>query len=299
MKGHTMKPSVKRLFLPLVCGALATVTLTSCYNVADIGTPIPTEATTVTTDATTVPSASTATTAATTLGTTAPTAAPPAVQTVTERRSPGVTYFVPASAAVSPDFFRDAVIVGDSITLKLSYYNIAHSTFPGATFLTSGSLGVTNAMWDLNREDAVHPSYQGQTVTVVDGIARSGAKKVYLMLGTNDLGMYGVDGTLENFKILTDKIVSENPQVTMYIQSVTPIYDTLGSLTNERINDYNKKLSEYCREKGWYFVDVASVLRNDSGSLPSEYCSDPDSMGIHFTDTACQLWADYLYTHTA
>ena len=84
----------------------------------------------------------------------------------------------------------------------------------------------------------------------------------------------------------------------MYIQSVTPIYDSLGSLSNERINEYNQKLSAYCKEKGWKFVDVASVLRNDSGSLPLEYCSDPDGMGIHFTDTACQLWADYLYTHT-
>ncbi len=289
-----MKRSFARVLSPLVCGVLAAVSLTGCYNVADIGAPV---APTTTTKATTTTATTTTATDAETT-TTAPTAAPPAMQTVTERRSPGVTYFVPASAAVSPDFFGDAVIIGDSITLKLSYYNIAHNSFPGATFLASGSLGVANAMWDINRADAVHPSYQGQTVTVADGVARSGAKKVYLMLGANDLGMYGVDGTLENFQKLTDEILAKSPQVTMYIQSVTPIYDSLGSLSNERINEYNQKLSAYCEKKGWKFVDVASVLRGDNGALPPEYCSDPDGMGIHFTDTACGLWADYLYTHT-
>lgn len=279
---------------PLIGVLLSLVLLTSCQNVAQIGAPAP--VTTTSAVATTTTAA--AVTEATTAPTQGTTAAAPTVNLPTEIRSNGVTWFVPASEAVSPDFFSDAVFVGDSISLKLSYYNIAHNCFPSAAFLTSGSLGVANAMWDLYREDAVHPSYQGQTVTVVDGVARSGASKVYFMLGTNDLGLYGVDATLENFKKLTADILKTSPNVTFYIQSVTPIYDTLGSLTNATINEYNAKLSAYCREQNWYFVDVASVLRNEAGSLPLEYCSDPDSMGIHFTDTACQIWADYLYTHT-
>ncbi len=296
-----MKQFLKRCGVIATVGTLCALTLSSCCNVADIGAPAPpttTKAPKTTTTVTTTVATTAPTTLATTAGTTATTSTPPAVQTVTERRSPGVTYFVPKSDAVSPSFFSDAVIIGDSITLKLNYYNIAHNCFPSATFLASGSLGVSNAMWDLNRSDAVHPSYQGQTVTVSDGVARSGAKKVYLMLGTNDIGLYGVDGTLENFKVLADAILKQSPNVTMYIQSVTPIYGSLGGLTNDKINEYNQKLSAYCQQKGWYFVDVASVLRNDSGSLPLEYCSDPSGMGIHFTDTACQLWADYLYTHT-
>jgi hypothetical protein len=39
-------------------------------------------------------------------------------------------------------------------------------------------------------------------------------------------------------------------------------------------------------------------MTGQDGCLPRSYCSDPDDMGIHFTEQACALWADYLKTHT-
>ncbi len=298
---------MKHTCLTVLCVVLCVLTLCSCTNVADIGKPVEgdpvTTTTTVQTTDTTAQTTTTQTTAQTTTAAdepdTKPTEAVNTTPDATEIRTPGVSYFVPKSAAVSSSYFDDAVFVGDSVSLKLMYYDIANSCLGSAAWLTSGSLGIANCMWDLNRTDAVHPSYQGQKVTVVDGIAKTGKSKVYLMLGMNDIGLYGVDGTFENFKTLTDKILAASPNVTMYIQSVTPMVSSLGGLNNDKINQYNALISEYCREKGWYFVDVASVMRDDSGYLRYSYCSDPDGMGIHFTDTACQLWVDYLYTHTA
>jgi len=282
----------------IVCLLLTFAALTSCRNVATIGDPSSPATVTTTTVLRETTTTAAPTEATTTTTTTAVPVDAPSVSLPDEQRSPDVSYCVPASGAVSPSFFDDAVIVGDSITLKLSYYNLANNTFSNATFLTAGSLGVANALWDLNRSDAVHPSYQGQTVRVPEGIALTGANKAYIMLGTNDLGLYGIEDTLKNFDTLTKEIKQKAPQITLYVQSLTPIHKEHGSLTNAAINEYNARLSEFCREKGWYFVDVASVLRDQNGWLPLEYCSDPDSMGIHFTDTACQLWADYLYTHT-
>lgn len=296
---------LKHAFLSLLCVALCAATLCSCTNVADIGKPVSGDPTATTTVTTTETTAQTTTTVATTAQTTAAdadtdtTSAVDTTPAASEIRTPGVSYFVPESAAASSSYFDDVVFVGDSVSLKLMYYDIANSCLSSAAWLTSGSLGVANCMWDLNRADAVHPSYQGQKVTVVDGIAKTGKGKVYLMLGMNDIGLYGVDGTFENFKTLTDKILAASPNVTMYIQSVTPMVGSMGSLNNDNINKYNALISEYCRQKGWYFIDVASVMRDDNGYLRYSYCSDPDGMGIHFTDTACQLWVDYLYTHTA
>lgn len=287
---------IKRTLAVTTALALSALVCTSCQNVADIGKP--TGNTT-----TTAPSASTTVTT-----TTAPndTTAPPAdvptdtppVDLPDEIRSPDVTYYVEESAAVPASFFDDAVFVGDSVSLKLMYYNFATPDLGNATFLASGSLGVANAMWDLDRSDAVHPSLNGETVTVADGVARSGANKLYLMLGINDLGLYGVDQTVENFKVLMADILAQSPNLTVYIQSVTPLYKDYGSLTNDKVNEYNALISAYCREQGWCFVDVAAVMRDDSGRLRYEYCSDPDNMGIHFTTTACELWCDYLATHT-
>ena len=296
--------SIRQMLALVSCTALG-LTLTACMNVANIGKTNPTTASSATssTVVTTAPTnapidtpVDTPTNAPTNAPTSAPTSAP--VNTHEELRSPNVSWYVPASAAVDSSFFDDAVFVGDSVSLKLTNYHLSTAALGNAAFLTSGSLGVANAMWDLYREDAVHPSYQGETVTVVDGIAKTGRQKVYLMLGINDLGLYGVEGTIENFKTLTADILSRSPNVTFYIQSVTPILEDYGSLTKAKIDEYNALLSEYCREQGWYFVDVASVLRDQNGYLPYDYCSDPDVMGIHFTDLACEIWVDYLRTHT-
>ncbi len=294
-----------------LCGMAAAVCLVGCQNVAEIDTPKITTSTAVSqTTAPPTTSTTVATTlATTTIPTTAPTDAPadapvdtpvdtPSVTVPEEHRSPNVTYFVPESARVTSSFFDDAVFVGDSVSLKLMYHNIATAQLGNATFLASGSLGIANAMWDLDRSDAVHPSLNGETVTVADGVARSGAKKLYFMLGINDLGLYGVDQSVENFKTIMGDILTRAPQLTVYIQSVTPLYADYGSLTNSKVNAFNEAISEYCRTVGWNFVDVASVMRDDSGRLRAEYCSDPDGMGIHFTSLACELWCEYLATHT-
>ena len=214
-----------------------------------------------------------------------------------ERRTPNVHFFVPECERVDESYFDDVVFVGDSVSLRLTYFNMANDCFGDAVFLTSGSLGVTNSQWGLYEPKAVHPSYQGQKVTVADGIQKCGKKKVYLMLGINDMAYYTRPDLYAQFKSLTDSILEKSPDVTFYIHSVTPMPGDKNGTPNEEINEYNALISQYCCQKGWYFIDVASVLRDENGLLPREYCSDADGMGIHFTDSACEVWRDYLYTH--
>lgn len=213
---------------------------------------------------------------------------------------------LPEGERVDSSYFDDAVFIGDSVSRKLDLYTTAQrktdASFLGqARFLTAGSLGIHNAMWDLDREDAVHPSYQGAAALLEDSIAKMGAKKVYLMLGMNDIGLYGVDDSVTSMQTLVERILEKSPDARIYIQSVTPmIAATEGkNLNNTTITAFNEKMVELCREKGWYFVDVASVMKDENGKLIASYCSDPNDGGIHFTDAGCKAWVDYLYTHTA
>ena len=69
-------------------------------------------------------------------------------------------------------------------------------------------------------------------------------------------------------------------------------------LNNDNIKKYNARLRELCEEEEWYFVDVASAMYDEAGEcLPEEYCSDPNDMGVHFTEKGCEKWVDYLLTH--
>ncbi len=210
---------------------------------------------------------------------------------------------IQAGEAVEHEYFDDAVFIGDSISLKLYHYTKQQrqedEDFLGkAKFLVAGSLGSGNALWKISAE-SVHPSYQGTKMLLEDAVDAMDAKKVYIMLGINDVALYGIDGSVENMDILIGRILEKSPDAEIYVQSATPRIAAVKSKpTNRMLFEYDLKLYELCVERGWHFVDVASVMRDANGNLYDEYCSDAPTMGMHFTNAACELWVEYLLTHT-
>jgi lysophospholipase L1-like esterase len=218
--------------------------------------------------------------------------------------TPPVLKCVPESEEVSPSFLNKAVFVGDSVTLKLKNYVTKKRKsdpdfFGTAAFLAAGSMGSGNALKPLS-EDSIHPYYNGKKELLEDSAAEMGADKVYLMLGINDVAPYGVEGAANNLEQLAKRFVEKIPGVKIYIQSATPMLADKQKklLNNSNLERYNELLSDICQKNGWYFLDVASVMRDDTGALKKEYCSDPDDLGLHFTDTACEVWIHYILTHT-
>lgn len=212
---------------------------------------------------------------------------------------------LPKKKAVSGSYFNDTVFVGDSVSVKLSYYEASADRLGKAQFLVAGSLSATNALWDVS-DRSVHPRYNGKKQKIEDSIAQMDVKKVYIMLGMNDINMAGINGGIKNFETLCNKILKKSPDVQIFVQSVTPMAASSnvasskeGKLNNKSIYEYNKKLAALAAKRGWYFVNVSSVMYDEKGYLKNEYCGDLSSMGIHFTNTGCKAWVDYLLTHTA
>lgn len=214
---------------------------------------------------------------------------------------------LPESERVNDSYFDDAVFIGDSVSLKLNLYTAnqrkSNANFLGkAQFLTAGSMGSGNALEPVS-DESIHPSYNGQKMSLADAVAKSGAKKVYIMLGMNDLAIYGVDGAAENMQKLIATILEKTPDAKIFIESATPLVKAKNisshKLNNTNMAAYNQKLIDLCAKEGYYYVDIASVVTDSEGNLIQSYCSDPDNMGIHFTDEGCKVWVDYLYTHAA
>lgn len=201
------------------------------------------------------------------------------------------------SSPVDAQWFDDAVFVGDSVTLKLSYYcDKTPDALGKAQFFCAGSLGYTSALWDLNHENAVHPYYKGKTCLTENCAVETGANKVFVMLGMNDIGLYGIDDSMKSADELISRIVKNSPDAKIYVQSVTPILmgKESESLNNEKIREFNKKLESYCADKSYKYLDVYNLLADKDGYLPLEYCGDEGAMGIHFNDTSCAMWVDFL-----
>ncbi len=208
------------------------------------------------------------------------------------------------NSILDDSFFDDAVFVGDSISLKLNLFVSAQrkqdSNFMGmAKFLTPGSYGTGNELKQLGADDSVHPSYNGTEMYLADAIHTMRAKKVFIMLGMNDIAIYGINGSVNNMQTVLAQIKEKNPAVNIYVQSATPLVNEAqkGALTNENLSAYNVALKAMCEQNGHTFLDVASVMKNSDGSLIRDYCSDPDGMGVHFTNEGCIAWIEYLRTH--
>ena len=199
-------------------------------------------------------------------------------------------------------YFDDAVFIGDSVSMKLSYYEAATNKLGKAQFLVAGSLGSGNALWPVS-EESVHPAYNGVKMRLEDSVPLTGAKKLYIMLGMNDLALYGPQGAVDNLVTLLDLILAKTPGIEIFIQSMTPVAKnstivSTGGLNNDKVRAYNALLLETALERGWNFVDVASIMFDSQGHLKEKYCSDLGAMGVHFTNAGCEAWVQYLLTHT-
>ena len=200
-------------------------------------------------------------------------------------------------------YFTDTVFIGDSITLKLQRYvtdkrNGGEECLGRAKFLTAGSLGSGNALLEIDDEESVHPSYQGDKMRIEKAVELMDAHKVYIMLGMNDVAYYGIEQSIENMKTLIGLILERQPDAEIFVQSATPRIAAMTSRpTNRMLFDYDLLLYNACMENSWNFVDVAYVMRDENGNLFDEYCSDPDTMGMHFSDEGCVAWINYLETH--
>jgi len=194
----------------------------------------------------------------------------------------------PQTARVDSEFFDDAVFVGDSVTLKLSYYAASSGKLGDAQFLTRGSYGVAHAVMD-----TMLLTYQGKDMAVEDAISATGASKVFLMLGMNDIGLYGIDATIENWDLLIQRIQKSCPNVTIYIQSMTPIWTggETGDLTNANMDSYNEKLKNFANNNDIDFIDVAPYMKDATGGMATRYCSDEY---VHVTDLGAAAWIRVL-----
>ena len=201
-------------------------------------------------------------------------------------------------------FFDDAVFVGDSISLGWRNYVMSmrktDSLFfggsDGAQFLVSGSLGAGNSLWEVTSE-SVHPSYQGEQMQLWKSIPLIGAKKVFVMFGLNDVALYGVEQTVENFDTLFSKIKEAVPDVQFYVLSATYVKDgRYGQLTSADLRSLNLALIDFCAQNGYEFINIADALADADGNLKANYCSDGS---VHQTNEAYGVWTALLKGYAA
>ncbi len=214
---------------------------------------------------------------------------------VTVKDNPDIALHDP----VDPKWFDDAVFIGDSVTGVLCM--MAEGGGLGdAEFVYSIGLGYHNCLWDLNDPYNVHPVYNGTTVTLDEGVRLTGKKKVFIMMGLNDIGTYSNESTVEAAKKLTDRILAKVPDAQIYIEGTTYLVASMNGkdgVYNKDIADFNTKLKAFCEANGFIFLNTPSMWDDGDGNMDEAFCEDITYMGQHPNGPGCNVWMDYLRTH--
>ena len=64
-------------------------------------------------------------------------------------------------------------------------------------------------------------------------------------------------------------------------------------MNNQRIAEYNQVWLELAEQFNVNYLNIAEVLLDENGQLPSELTYD----GVHLNKAGCRVWLDYMRSH--
>ena len=198
----------------------------------------------------------------------------------------------PSCGQVDLSYFSDAALLGDSLTVGFSDYNI---NLGGA--LICGYTGVgPDAI--VNRS-AVKSSVRGSEVAM-DVLTAAQPKKLYILLGTNTLTTLGAaDRFLAYYGQMLDQLRQALPGCVIYVQSIPPVRPQAAAekpgLASDVLRSVNEQLAKLAADKGCVYLDLWETFADENGNL-KEMLAAPD--GVHFSaGNGYGAWVTYLRNH--
>lgn len=195
---------------------------------------------------------------------------------------------VPQSDSVGMEWFDDAAFIGNSRSEGIRLYKI----IPQADVFADRGL-----MIDTVLTKPVIKTEAGK-VTVIDALKEKQYGKVYIMLGTNELGWPYVDVFAEKYAEMVRAVREAQPDAQIYIQSILPVSTEKSQkdkiYNNEKITQFNEAIRGVAEREQVYYVDVQSALRDEDGGLPKDASTD----GVHMNKEYYGVWLEYIRTHT-
>jgi Lysophospholipase L1 and related esterases len=185
---------------------------------------------------------------------------------------------------VDKDYFNDALFIGDSRTVGLSEY----SGWTKPTFFADVGLTIYDVL------DKQIVKVNKKTMTVEEALKEQSYRKIYIMLGINELGRGTTKTFIQEYKTVLDKIRQLQPNAIIYVEGIMKVSkqksDSDPIFNNKNITDKNQHLVNLADNKNVFYIDVNKAVTNKSGNLPQEYTFD----SIHLKAAYYKLWTDFL-----
>lgn len=191
---------------------------------------------------------------------------------------------------VTPEYFDDALFIGDSRTVGLSEY--CQELDEHATFYAKVSLSIFTV---LKKEFIKTP--EGETIGVEEALSREQFGKIYIMLGLNEIGTGTDEYFTENYQAVIDRIRELQPDAIIYIQGIMHVTERKSNsdknFNNANIDRRNLALAELADNQTIFYIDMNEAVDDGKGNMDGSLSFDD----IHLKASSYQLWYDYLLKH--
>lgn len=181
--------------------------------------------------------------------------------------------------------FSDAAFVGDSRT-KMLQVNTGLTT---ADFYAAVGLNVRSAL----SKEKIELS-DGTMATVPEALRGRQYRRIYVMLGFNELGWVYDEVFRDEYVALLEAIREVQPDAVLFVQTIFPVTKEHAEKNdvenNERLALFNRRVREAAGEVGAELIDTAALFDDGEGNLPADAAGD----GVHLRKAYCEQWLNYL-----
>ena len=187
------------------------------------------------------------------------------------------------------DDLSDAAFIGDSRTVGLENT----CPYPKATFFCYVGMHIDNAT-----SDPAFTLSNGNMGTVIDALSEGQYGRIYINLGTNELGWPYIENFQEYYKDLIEQIQAVQPNAVIYAESILPVTASRelegDDINNTNVARFNEAIQEVCAQTGAQYLNCLEAVADANGYLPEEASTD----GIHLLADYCDLWLQYIIDNT-
>lgn len=166
------------------------------------------------------------------------------------------------------------IFLGDSITAGANWSEL----FENSNIINRGISGDVTA-GVLNR---------------VSEITRHQASKLFIAIGTNDIGSKIVTNKIiANYTAILKNIQDASPKTEIYVQSILPVNIPKKSIllhNNKGILAVNKALQQLCKAMNITYIDLHPHFSDEKGKLKDSLSND----GLHLLGAGYQLWKSLI-----
>ena len=188
------------------------------------------------------------------------------------------------------EYIDETLFLGDSNTVRMMNY--------GITSLKNTLAVVGMGIQSVKTLKCIQFEGYSSPITMVEAVKLLKPRRIIITFGTNNANGMSVDDFIKKYEEALDAVKQAEPSADILINSIPPIAqkNSYPSLSQNSIDKFNNALIKMAAERGYKYIDSASVMKDAATGYAKEGYTVND--GIHISESGFAAMFTYIRTHS-